>query len=241
MYLAAVIYFNGWAGLTYEPTYAGKHAYGFGLLSVIGLFCYNVLTVPRVGNESANIDLAMSLPVFLMGSLLALIYHKVKNVKISPTISVLLDAICWVFFAVFIYNCQENPIWFNKPTIGNNLMVQSPILTVILLLALMTTTNGSFVGFFEWNFLRFCGKISYSMYLTHVIAIDHRVYLLPLLGGDIGILGVFLLAIGLATIGYHLVEVPIANTMVHLSYALKKYYLNDKKPYLPVNSEENRN
>jgi len=90
-------------------------------------------------------------------------------------------------------------------------------------------------NFLSFSFVRFLGKISYSIYLFHVICLK---VVITMLHSYIPIWGLLVLALGAsfatATLSYYLVEIP----SIHLGKLLtKRFYTVKETPIEPVPSE----
>lgn len=179
------------------------------VILTIGLIILSQLIWPQ--SESANNDprLGPYLPIFFMGSLLAVIFHKWQENKFSEnknlviTVEVLgLLAILTLIFMIpsistYILGKEIVPTYYNKQYILFGLLWSVVVFSCV-------AGFGVLRRFFEISFLRYLGFISFSVYLWHLSVIE----VIKRIGTDIPMQGwiMLVLTIAISHISWVLIE-----------------------------------
>ena len=151
------------------------------------------------------------LPVFLMGSILALIFHKwqvynfAENKKLTLLLDVLgiLAALILIFMIPSVSSCilvkEIAPDYYHR-----QFMVYGLLWSIVVFLCVAGI--GVIRKFFEISFLRYLGFISFSVYLLHPVVLE----LFKMIGIDIPMQGwiELFLTILISHISWVLIEVP---------------------------------
>lgn len=121
------------------------------------------------GFDRASLSTLGYLQVFLFGTWLAIAERLHFRIRLNVNVA---QVLAWALLASLII--FSTPHFFRMiPVIGqpvglffrHNLFV--PAITIMMLMMLLRTFDGSFRRFFELRFLRFLGVIGYSFYLFH--------------------------------------------------------------------------
>ncbi|KAK1938946.1 putative O-acetyltransferase [Phytophthora citrophthora] len=176
-----------------------------------------------------NMGLSVHFPTFLAGSLAAVILVKLENwiktTRFEPgnvvvysirlleytAVSLLLS----LSFKGLVFTWMHANIAPDTP----GFPFVSILLTVVFVIEILFPSGLS--TFFEWSALRYCGKVSFSLYLLHgfVVYADF-------VGGEPGYydrwFSTFGLTLLLATVSYHLVEYPSQLLARYISTQLVK-------------------
>ena len=116
-----------------------------------------------------------------------------------------MDFLAWVLFAAFIFlSLASMDRLLHVEIIRNHPYTQGPIFASIVLLG-MLTPGGSFGSAFSWSLLTHAGKVSYSMYLTHLWPIWWEQLYFGW-GKEEGMWVIYGLNLLLATVCYHAIE-----------------------------------
>ncbi|CAI5719473.1 unnamed protein product [Peronospora destructor] len=172
-------------------------------------------------------------PTFVAGSMAAVIFFKLDTwIKANKfqyrfihklilrmiefsALSVLLSV---VFFGLFFIWVHENPV---EQTGGAPFV--SVLLSIVLVCEMLLPSPLS--SMLEWSFLRYWGKISFSVYLLHGFVIyDERVKFQP--NYYCRLFSRFGLVCMLATISYHLIEYPSQLLAQRITKALIEQEIN---------------
>lgn len=162
-----------------------------------------------------NMGFSAHFPTFLAGSMAAVIFVKldnwIKTTHFEPRKIVLYSIRIVEYTAVsLLLSLSFKGLAFTW--IHANIAPDTPgfpfvsvLLTMVFVIEMLFPSGLS--TFFEWNALRYCGKVSFSLYLLHgfVVYADF-------VGGEPDYydrwFSTFGLALLLATVSYHLVEYP---------------------------------
>jgi peptidoglycan/LPS O-acetylase OafA/YrhL len=208
--------------------FAVYYARRFWILPTLGYFTYaftHFQYIPQPEKYHFS-TLYEALPTFMYGSLGGIVYLKLEEFISAKEVSrryprifsvarVIADISCWLLLALFLrYAIPHFNRVLGDPKIRpNDPKYQAPIFSVILVLAMFS--QRSFTGYFEGTFFVYCGKISYAMYLTQAWPrYAHDVFFGW--NGHEGLIAVFVMTIGLATIVYHMVELPFQRAALKL-------------------------
>ncbi|KAJ3269830.1 hypothetical protein HDV01_000878 [Terramyces sp. JEL0728] len=182
-------------------------------------------------------ELSMHINTFLNGSSLAFVYVKLKSTKLQKTVEEN-KYLAWaldkfsILFAVFVLSVGYKRIimtWLFNEKLGGGYPFSSIFLSILLCKECLLP--GTVAKFFEWNFLLFAGKISFSLYLNHSFALylwDHQT--------DPVNFFFFLVfaAFGFSYLTYLLVEYPVGRLSNYISQWIKRQ-MEASKPFPPDN------
>lgn len=165
--------------------------------------------------------------VFLNGSILAILYHKLKNFQVFKYLQTnsLLTILGFVTMCLYAKGVTLSSLPYNselsnidKTNLDNNVGVYtltykvSVYWTIVLFLMLVGTPN-FFTNIFEMNVLRTAGKYSFGIYLLHPMCINLvRDHIKPVLKYEY-FFYVLLLSFFVGFLFFHLVE----NIMIKLA------------------------
>lgn len=179
------------------------------IASIVGLFVITYLhqrIIPAETTQIASINLMTYLPVFVSGSVAALIHNKLSIIEIPKRIRSILDALSFLMLTVLIlsvpaiFSVLIYPIpfgFYDKKFIYYGLLFSSFILCVL-------HGRGYSRKLFESKLLRFIGVISFSAYLIHPIILFNIRRYIP----DVTLIGVVIMV----------VTIFISATILHLIF-----------------------
>lgn len=169
-----------------------------------------------------HMGLSSLFPVFLYGAMAALLFEELKDKKFSIVARRMMDYAVWILFALFLYiSSASMDRLYHVDFVRNHPLTQGPLFAFIILLGMLTPA-GTFGSVFSWSLLTHVGKVSYSMYLTHLWPIWWEQLYFGW-GKEEGMWVIYVLNIFLATICYHIIEVPCQHLVVYLCALLRKY------------------
>ncbi|MFC4305687.1 acyltransferase family protein [Cohnella boryungensis] len=194
------------------------------LFSVVGLavlICLHQWSIPAEDTQIASISLMTYLPVFVSGSIAALIHTKLIDICIPKKIRLFMDVIAFIIIAAII---------ISLPAVFSEFFVQIPstfydkkfiyygILYSIFILCVMHG-QGYSRKLFESKVLRYIGIYSFSAYLIHPIILYNVRKYIP----DVTLMGVIIMVVTIiisSTILYHVFERPF--TKINILSSRKK-------------------
>ncbi|KAJ3319862.1 hypothetical protein HDV06_005838 [Boothiomyces sp. JEL0866] len=184
-------------------------------------------------------DLSMHINTFLNGSSLAILYVKLKATKIQDKIQEntylewALDKLSCCL-AIFVLSAGYKRLfmtWIFNEQVVSGFPYTSIYLAILLCKECLLP--GTVAKFFEWNFLIFAGKISFSLYLNHSFVL----YLWTHQDDPINFFWFLLFAaFGFAYLMYLLVEYPVSKLANYISNLIKRKV----DPSLPVSTSQSK-
>jgi peptidoglycan/LPS O-acetylase OafA/YrhL len=168
---------------------------------------------PQAATDPVDIRLGPFLPLFLMGSYLALLHHRWQNFayRNAAVTYLLLEVLGILALALTICMIPLVASWIQpqaeiKLDQYHRAFIQFGILWSVVLFATVNG-NGVLKRIFEWRFLRYLGFISFSIYLLHLTAIAIvKTFLLTHTPLDIWI--AFALTILISHLTWRIIEKP---------------------------------
>ncbi|CAG8468430.1 10565_t:CDS:2 [Scutellospora calospora] len=165
---------------------------------------------------------------------------------------------CGCYFVFLLKYCtlpHPADIVFGLPRSNYEMILERNVfggsLDAILILFCLLSRNGTFVNTASWNFFRFCGKISFSLYLLHPISMTFVNEYIPSIGVNErgnesdeeykaslifdAIIMSYVLTIILSWLYYKFVERPSLN----LANYIVKRWLDETKPEIKSDVKEN--
>ncbi|WP_371375754.1 acyltransferase family protein [Thalassotalea aquiviva] len=130
---------------------------------------------PEVSFKNKPTDLAQYFPVFLFGTILACLQafiDRCSNVKIIP--KYLFSLLCYLSILAFILTIPSIYSILVEPVSPNYFSRERVLYCVIWSVLLISLINSKTLicRFLSHNYLRYLGKISFSVYLIHPVVID---------------------------------------------------------------------
>jgi len=144
------------------------------LIALIVLIVLHQHLFPTSHYTYNSINLLQYLPVFLMGSVSALLHVNLSKKKLSTVVQVAMDIICVIILVGFIIATPgiRHALIGIEPSgyLVNKFIYCGAFWSMFLIFAL--NGRGYIRRFFELRVLRFIGGISYSAYLIHWLIRD---------------------------------------------------------------------
>ncbi|KAL4174942.1 hypothetical protein KRP22_006870 [Phytophthora ramorum] len=176
-----------------------------------------------------HMKLSPHAPTFLTGSMAAVIFVKLdtwmKTSSLTPrpalrhAIRAVELAALWVILSLCFRGLFFNWVHANVAPQTPGFPFISVLLTVVLVIEMLLPSCLSTM--FEWSMLRYCGKVSFSIYLVHGFVIYAEAISSQQSYYD-RFFSRFGLTLLLATASYHLVEFPSQLLAQHITRALAK-------------------
>ncbi|WP_165869219.1 acyltransferase family protein [Thiogranum longum] len=183
------------------------------ILFTVALVSMFLLAWPQSEVESNDSRLWPYIPVFLTGSVLALIHYSwqkcaLSKIKYMPLV-LETSGILGIIFLVLLIPSVASMLHYGERQF-HMLHGQFIVHGVVWALVLFCCINGAGLmrNIFENNVLRYLGFVSFSIYLIHPMAISMVMRLPVEVGSTVRGWLMLMLTVGLAHISYKLIEVP---------------------------------
>jgi len=178
------------------------------LLTVLLMAACSMLWPPSTYWENHH-GLGIYAPIFLMGSVLALIHHAIKSSGVLlPKHKLSLEVVGGISIAAIILLFPSvNALLFSE-VVGEKFHREFILYAILWSLVLMASIHGTglLMNILGNNFFRYLGFISFSLYLSHGSIIR---LITPLgLGEYLSAWAVLFVSIVFSTITYRLIELP---------------------------------
>ncbi len=180
------------------------------IILTIGLILLSQFIWPQSKSMANDLRLWPYLPIFFMGSLLAVIYHNWQNSKLcTRTSAFIIEVVGILAMLALIYMipsvssyCLQKEI---PPNYYHKQFILFGVLWSIVVFACLAGF-GALKRIFETPLLRYLGFISFSVYLLHIIVVEG----LERLGSEIPVRGwiMLLVTVAISHISWTLIEKP---------------------------------
>jgi peptidoglycan/LPS O-acetylase OafA/YrhL len=184
-----------------------------------------------------HMDLSPHASTFLAGSMAAVIFVKLDtwvkehNIKPRPSFLRFIRAVEYTALTLLL-SLSFRGLFFNW--VHANIAPETPgfpfislLLTILFVIEMLLPSGLSSI--FEWSPLRFCGKVSFSIYLLHGFVIYNEAVCTQPSYYD-RIVSRFGLTLLLATVSYHLVECPSQRSAQYITKNLAKWEAQISSP-----------